>query len=249
MTPPRKTPRRRPPCAADSPTTRARRVHRLLRVPIVASVAVCSVYLPAAPVEVTDSNGTRIADAVVALTPEHGEVHAETVRESIVIDQIDKTFVPHVSVVRTGGSVRFPNSDDIRHHVYSFSRPNDFELPLYSGEPTEPRRFDAPGKVVMGCNIHDTMQGFLYVLDAPYVAVTGEAGIADIEVPAGRYRVEVYHPRARVDPAVRTSVDIASDRTAPVGVSIALQPPPPPEPEGELTELERKFLELRRAHH
>ena len=32
----------------------------------------------------------------------------------------------------------FPNRDNIRHHVYSFSSPKKFELPLYIGTPAAP---------------------------------------------------------------------------------------------------------------
>ena len=84
-----------------------------------------------------------------------------------VVDQIDKEFVPYVKPVRTGSFVQFPNKDHIRHHVYSFSAPSKFELPLYMGTPAQPVLFDKPGVVKLGCNIHDWMIGYVYVTDSP----------------------------------------------------------------------------------
>ena len=90
----------------------------------------------------------------------------------------------------------FPNKDDVRHHVYSFSPAKRFELPLYAGTPAAPVVFDRPGIVAIGCNIHDWMLGYLYVAETPYLARTGADGRARLEnLPAGRYVVRVWHPR------------------------------------------------------
>ena len=58
--------------------------------------------------------------------------------DAVVIDQLDKRFVPRVSVVRTGTAITFPNSDRIRHQVYSFSAAKTFSLKLYAGAPQTP---------------------------------------------------------------------------------------------------------------
>src|ERR1700704_3875919 len=96
--------------------------------------------------------GAALAQAAEmhALVRDHkGKVVADAV------DQVDKQFVPYVKAIFVGSTVRFPNSDNIRHQVYSFSQPKKFELPLYSGTDAPPIIFDKPGVVVLGCNIHD----------------------------------------------------------------------------------------------
>ena len=111
------------------------------------------------------------------------------------MDQIDKAFVPGVLVVPVGTDVSFPNSDHIRHHVYSFSEARSFELPLYAGTPAEPVRFPVPGVVVLGCNIHDWMRGYIVVVPEPLFAQTSADGMASIaNVPAGSWRVWGWHP-------------------------------------------------------
>ena len=145
-------------------------------------------------VAIVDQKGKPVEDAVVTATsavplPEHGALPEG------VVDQIDKTFVPYVTVVRAGTEVRFPNSDNIRHHVYSFSPAKRFELPLYAGRHAAPVQFDKAGTVVMGCNIHAWMIGYVYVADTPYFAKTPADGSAQLrDLPAGQYAVRVWHP-------------------------------------------------------
>ena len=76
------------------------------------------------------------------------------------------------SSVGVGTRVEFPNNDSVSHQVYSFSPAKRFQLPLYKGEIHPPVTFDQPGLVVLGCNIHDSMVGYIYVTDAPYFGTT-----------------------------------------------------------------------------
>ena len=103
--------------------------------------------------------------------------------------------------MHTGTSVNFPNRDQIRHHVYSFSPAKTFEIPLYAGMPEKLIDFDRPGEVVLGCNIHDWMKAYVFVVDTPYFAVTDGAGEAELALPVGDYRVEVWHPQLDGEPA------------------------------------------------
>lgn len=67
-----------------------------------------------------------------------------------VMDQVNKQFSPQLLIVHQGQYVNFPNSDDVRHHVYSFSQAKSFQLKFYSGQPEEPVQFDNHGVVVLG---------------------------------------------------------------------------------------------------
>jgi hypothetical protein len=56
--------------------------------------------------------------------------------------------------------------------------------------------FDKVGVVRLGCNIHDWMIGYVYVTDAPYFGKTAAQGQVELkDLPAGTYRVRVWHPR------------------------------------------------------
>ena len=143
---------------------------------------------------VLGQDGKPLPNTVVVVMPEDGQLPAAK-RTVEIVDQIDKEFVPYVKPVRAGSYVQFPNKDNIRHHVYSFSPPKKFELPLYSGTPSQPVLFDKPGIVKLGCNIHDWMLGYVYVTETPYFGKTGADGRVDLDqLPPGRYAARVWHP-------------------------------------------------------
>jgi hypothetical protein len=145
------------------------------------------------PVQVLTLRGAPLPDAVVYAVPSIPLAHGPLA--PAIIDQVDKQFVPRVSVLRAGTAVRFPNSDNIRHSVYSFSPAKVFQLKLYAGRATAPVVFDKPGVVVLGCNIHDDMLAWVLVIDTPYVARTDASGSAQLEgLAAGDYTLRVWHP-------------------------------------------------------
>lgn len=144
--------------------------------------------------ELLDSQGQPLANAVLSL---HGPAGPAPASELALMDQRAQQFAPNVLVVRSGTAVSFPNSDNIRHHVYSFSPTKRFELRLYQGTPSEPVTFETPGVVVLGCNIHDWMVGYIYVTDDPWFAVSDEQGRLNLaQLPAGQYSVSLWHPQA-----------------------------------------------------
>ena len=144
--------------------------------------------------QITNGAGEPVSGAVVSLYDP--TVASAPVVAAAEMDQVDLQFVPQVLAIQTGTQVIFPNRDDIRHHVYSFSPAKRFELRLYHGTTADPVQFDIPGKVVLGCNIHDSMLGYIYVLDTPYFAVTDVAGrVQFTDLPSGQYRYQVQHPR------------------------------------------------------
>ncbi len=155
-------------------------------------------------VTVMDDKSRPVEGAVVIARPADDVKVRPVTSELATIDQKGKEFIPHVSPIRAGTKVQFPNSDNIRHHVYSFSSAKKFEIPLYKGTPAKPIVFDKPGVVVLGCNIHDWMTAYVYVSDVPYLAVTEKDGTTTIkELPTGTYKVEVWHPQMRGTPTPR----------------------------------------------
>jgi plastocyanin len=141
---------------------------------------------------VKDDKGRPVSDAVAYAAA--GAALAAPKKQAVV-DQRDKQFVPYVTAVQVGTAVIFPNSDNIRHHVYSFSPAKKFELPLYSGVPAQPVVFDKVGFITLGCNIHDWMIAYVAVLPTPYFQVTRQDGRAVLkDLPARQYTVQVWHP-------------------------------------------------------
>lgn len=144
--------------------------------------------------------GVPVADAAIVLEPVSGT--APQLRGRATIEQRDREFVPYLTIVQKGTSIDFPNRDAFKHHVYSFSPARVFEIKLYAGKPANPIVFDKSGEVVLGCNIHDWMEAYALVVDTPWFAKTGLDGTARLEsVPAGSYRLRLWHPRQKLGTA------------------------------------------------
>jgi plastocyanin len=137
-------------------------------------------------VRVLDTEGKPVSNAVISI-PQITQYATSTPlldaskMAPAVMDQVDKQFLPHVLIVEKGQFVVFPNSDQVRHHVYSFSKPNDFEIRLYSGNQAEPVAFANAGVAVLGCNIHDQMVGYLYIKDGEVAEITDQEGVVKFE--------------------------------------------------------------------
>lgn len=145
---------------------------------IVASSAFAASYR----VAVVDQNGAPVTNAVV-VNPVNAVNSLDVGNEdsAAVMDQIGKQFVPFVLAIKKGRNVVFPNSDNIRHHVYSFSDTKRFEIKLYANKPKAPINFEEKGLVVLGCNIHDSMIGYIFVSEWSDFAVSDENGVALFE--------------------------------------------------------------------
>jgi plastocyanin len=145
---------------------------------------------------VKDGKGAALEDAVITAMPLDANNIPKQKPSKPIVDQVGKEFLPHVMPIYVNSLVAFPNNDNIRHHVYSFSTAKKFELPLYSGTAAAPVLFDKAGVITLGCNIHDWMLGYIYVSATPYFArsdKTGKASLSDL--PDGEYTVKVWHPQ------------------------------------------------------
>jgi plastocyanin len=189
-------------------------------------------------VEVRDPQGAPLADAVIYCTPEGRSMASAGGGGTAVMDQKNKTFVPHVLPVQVGTAVKFPNSDDIQHHVYSFSPAKKFELPLYKGTPANPIVFSTAGIVTLGCNIHDKMNGYIVVLDTPFFEKTEATGRVEFtNLQPGKYSVRAWQPDMSEEPAAQT----VSIGDADHELTFTINPAPAALTSAPLNKLEDKF--------
>lgn len=182
--------------------------------------------LSAATLEVMVRNaaGQPVEDAAVVLQPE--KAVGRKLRKKAVIEQVDREFRPYLTIIEQGTAVEFPNRDPFKHHVYSFSPPNVFEIKLYSDKPANPVTFDKPGEVVLGCNIHDWMQAHVLVVDTPWFAKTGADGRARLErLPPGAFQLRLWHPRQRQAVPLQP-MTLSGDETRTLRLQIEAEPRP-----------------------
>lgn len=179
-------------------------------------------------VTVRGADGKPVPDAVVSVYP-----NGQPTRGPIKfpwpyrVAQQNIQFSPFMLVVPVGADVSFPNLDKVRHHVYSFSPGNRFEIKLYGHEENRTAKMSAVGAVAIGCNIHDQMVGFIRVVDTQYAGKTDANGVVAIQdVPAGAVVARVWHPYLRAmkneKTLATTSLGVGAAREA---VSIDLRAP------------------------
>jgi plastocyanin len=161
-------------------------------------------------VNITYADGTAVPSAVAYAVPSRTIPMTRTVA---AMDQVNRTFVPHVLPVRTGTWIEFPNSDNVMHQVYSLSPAKRFQSPLYVGKPARPIQFDKAGVVAIACNLHEQMSGFIVVVPTPYfgTAVNGRLTIKGLG--ADDYTVHIWYEGMRKEPEPRY-VKLAADGTA-----------------------------------
>lgn len=158
--------------------------------------------------------GAPVENAVVTFKPAAG-VPTGPIRFEwpMRLTQRNITFDPQVLIVPLGAEVAFPNFDSVRHHVYSFSPGNRFELRLFGRDETRSYRFTKTGIAAVGCNIHDRMSAFIVVVDTPYAMKTGADGRATLRGASGAGVLTVWRQDVR-SPSNTITRPIAETRAA-----------------------------------
>ena len=174
-----------------------KRTTKLLLVFIIYTFNSLSCYATEISISVLTVENKPVVDAVVYV--KGGEASKNL--PMAVMNQRDKTFVPHVLAVPVGTTVDFPNSDSVNHYVYSFSDIKKFQLKLFKGDLEKHQMlFDKPGIVTIGCNIHDFMFGYIFVAPTAYVGVTNSLGEVKLSLPEkGDFSLGLWHERANED--------------------------------------------------
>ena len=168
-------------------------------------------------VVVTDKDGYPVPDAVVVIVPTNKSVLPKTaLLKEATVNQEKMQFIPAVTLVAVGAKIRLINNDPWNHHVKSapsginqFNTTKvGFEVMLEGKAEGKTAKsvdvlLDGPGVVtanVLGCFIHGSMRGFMFVSDSPWAAKTGANGAATFEdLPDGSAQVKMWQADQLID--------------------------------------------------
>lgn len=166
---------------------------------VVGGAALVQAATPASlRVQVVDEAGLPVRDAVVELHSAKGAAGPIRFAWKMGMAQKNQQFIPGTLIVAKGSTVAFPNLDNVRHSIYSFSKPARFEIDLYGRDQTRTHSFPITGSVKLGCNIHDQMRGYVRVTDTPFAAKTDHNGYVTLSGMAnGAAKLTVWHPQLR----------------------------------------------------
>lgn len=202
-----------------------------MRIPsplLAASLLLLATAAPAADlaVRVLDKAGQPLPDAVVLVESAVPGAQGTPVMEA-TIRQEKMRFRPYVTVVQKGARVSFTNLDPWDHHVIlgpvgpggfdlDASQNQQMRLAGKVGETVarDSRVVATPGAYLLGCHLHSSMRGHLYVADTPWAGVSDASGQAQVRgLPAGPARVRIWHPDQVLEGAP-TLVEVAGGGTA-----------------------------------
>ena len=117
-------------------------------------------------------------------------------RDKLVVRQRNARFSPEFMAIAVGQTVEMPNDDAIFHNVFSFSKPNDFDLGLYAAGQSRQVTLRHGGVVKIYCSIHESMSATLFVSPSPWFAVVSPSGeFALTGAPPGRGRLRVWNEK------------------------------------------------------
>ena len=151
---------------------------------------------------------SAVAPVVVTLEPLDAAASQAPPRRSARMRQRDARFSPPFLVVAVGQPLEMANDDAIYHNVFSYSRPNDFDLGLYPAGESRTLVLDHPGVVKLYCSIHESMNATILVTPTRWFDVVGaKGGYALTGVPPGRYRAVVWSERL---PATAREIEIGA---------------------------------------
>ena len=121
----------------------------------------------------------------------------ETEPKSLVLDNRNCAFVPHVQVAPVGSEILLLNSDPILHDVHArIGSETLFNVGLPVWRQVK-KLLTRTGVITIECDVlHTWMSAYILVTSGPYFAVTDRRGEFVIEgLPAGTYELEAWHEK------------------------------------------------------
>ena len=118
----------------------------------------------------------------------------------VILDNLNCHFVPHVIGVHVGQTLELKNSDPVAHNSNIQGNLLKFNplLPAHSSTDTA---VSAPESlpVIVTCNIHDWMKGWIVVRPDPYFAISDASGNFELKnLPAGGdLELQAWHENGR----------------------------------------------------
>lgn len=119
--------------------------------------------------------------------------------KKVTMDQPCCMFIPRVVALREGQILEVKNSSPIAHNVNwagggALQDNGNVILPAGGAHEITKFRPTKSAPVLISCNIHGWMKGYVRIFDHPYYAVTDKEGNFEIKgVPAGDWNLVVWH--------------------------------------------------------
>ncbi len=159
--------------------------------PVTTDQAVCGPTVPDESLVANAAGG--VAHAIVTLSGTNAGDAADI--EPRRVTNKGCRFAPHVQIVRPGSALQITSEDPTLHttHAYAESTDSLFNVAVPVPGLTITRQLNRPERVMLRCDTHPWMRGYVLVTDE-IAAVTNLEGRFRLEaVPPGAYELQVWH--------------------------------------------------------
>jgi len=154
-----------------------------------------------------DFCGSTVQDETFMVNPENKGLENVVIRideiqsgkkplsTTLVIENRHCHFVPHVQGAMVGDSYEIRNSDPVLHNTHLHMEETTLmNVAMPPGGKNIKKSLLQPGIVNVKCDAHKFMQGWVFVADNPYFAITDKEGNFKISgIPAGKYKIKIWH--------------------------------------------------------
>jgi plastocyanin len=140
--------------------------------------------------------GDQVVESAVVYLAEVAKGKAwPTAAKPPELDNVKCRFEPEVQVI-PAGQLEVVNTDAVLHNTHGYyDKRTTFNLALPNKDQRIPVELKRPGTVRVDCDAHGWMEGWIYVVDNPYYAITGADGkFAITDVPPGTYKLVAVQP-------------------------------------------------------
>ncbi len=169
--------------------------------------------------EITITAVGRLRDVVVFVD---GEIEGAPPGAPVAYELIQEgcRFRPNISYVPKNETLKIVNADPVAHNIHTYEKIGRAKRDLFNFSQPEqghtkelavkPRR----GNVVqLNCDIHDFMNGWIFVPENPFAVVAAEGSFKLAGIPAGTHTLKVFHPTLGF---LEQEVELAAGKTAEV---------------------------------
>lgn len=146
---------------------------------------------------VIDANGGLKNAVIIIENISKGKAYDK--KGIIPFENIKCVFEPHVSVGVKGQKLGIVSRDSILHNTHLYHGPKErtlYNIAIPFKDKIIKKKLKKTGKVIVKCDAHDWMLGYVYVADHPYLTISAADGSFELkDVPAGDYQVKIWHER------------------------------------------------------
>jgi plastocyanin len=145
---------------------------------------------------VVDANG-GLANVVVYVSDGLGTATFQPPAQPVVFEQKGCQYKPHVLAMQANQKLNVVNDDETTHNIHPTPNNNrEWNMTQPHGMPLEQTFAREEVAILVKCNIHPWMRGYIAVFKHPYFAVSDKNGSFDLkDLPPGTYTITAWQEK------------------------------------------------------